>query len=307
VKGMHKRHRNIHTPYISIHRLDITGTVKQESRVSHVTESSENQRVIRRLVRIGRAWGIEPSRTLAAISGRRHVDRQRRQFLRQRFRSSDQGDFAWANDFRVYGEANDPAGEAKGHYFHQDLMVAQEIFRRGPKRHVDVGSSIYGFVSHVASFRQIDVIDVRPLASQVQEINFHQLDLMGDITPWQQSTDSLSCLHALEHLGLGRYGDPVRWDGWRVGLRNLAEMLLPGGALYLSVPTSNRQRVEFNAHRVFSAPYLLDVLEPSFAVERVAFVLDDGSLVPDVDLGSREFNQSFDSHYGCSVWFLSRR
>lgn len=80
--------------------------------------------------------------------------------------------------------------------------------------------------------------------------------------------DSVSCLHALEHFGLGRYRDTVDYDGWRKGLDGRTEILEPGGTLYLGLPTGEPQRVEFNAHRVFSLPFIRDVLEPRFVIER---------------------------------------
>jgi len=57
----------------------------------------------------------------------------------------------------------DNAGSASGHYFHQDLLVASFIFKKNPSRHIDIASRIDGFVAHVASFRKIDVMDVRDL------------------------------------------------------------------------------------------------------------------------------------------------
>jgi hypothetical protein len=55
------------------------------------------------------------------------------------------------------------AGCASGHYFHQDLYVARQIFARRPARHVDVGSRIDGFVAHLLIFMPVEVVDVRPL------------------------------------------------------------------------------------------------------------------------------------------------
>jgi hypothetical protein len=82
-----------------------------------------------------------------------------------------------------------------------------------------------------------------------------------DLDPSYYSiADSVSCLHALEHFRLGRYGDPVDYDGWKKGIQGLTAILKPGHLLYSSVPTGTRQRVEFNAHPVFSLPYLRDVL-----------------------------------------------
>jgi len=144
------------------------------------------------------------------------------------------------------------AGDAHSEYFLQDLHVARKIFERNPHRHVDVGSRIDGFVAHVASFRSIEVFDIRPVVDQVDGIVFRRADLMDAKTAPSDYCDSLSCLHALEHFGLGRYGDNVDPLGWAAGLSSLARLLSPGGRLYLSAPVG-RERVIFNAHRVFSA------------------------------------------------------
>lgn len=209
--------------------------------------------------------------------------------------------------YRIFWERGEDAGVGAGHYFHQDLLVAREIFARAPHRHIDVGSSILGFVSHVASFREIEVLDIRPLESLTPGISFTQADVMTLGPEWTGVTDSLSCLHALEHFGLGRYGDPIDVDGWRKGLASLTRMLEPQGRLYLSVPTGSVQRTEFNAHRVFCVPFLRDVLLSSFSIERLAFVDDMGSLHPDEDPFGAGADSSFNAQYGCSIWFLRKR
>ena len=74
---------------------------------------------------------------------------------------------------------SDNAGNYKGHYFHQDLLVANFIYEQNPKRHIDIGSRVDGFVAHVASFRKIEVIDVRSLTkSKHKNIQFRQMDFM---------------------------------------------------------------------------------------------------------------------------------
>jgi hypothetical protein len=57
-------------------------------------------------------------------------------------------------------------------------------------------------------------------------------------------------LHAIEHFGLGRYGDPVNPQGYQRGIANMAQLLQPGGTFYLSTPIG-QERVEFNANWVF--------------------------------------------------------
>lgn len=141
-------------------------------------------------------------------------------------------------------------GATKNEYFWQDLHVARKIYIANPEKHVDIGSRIDGFVAHVASFREIEVFDIRPVTSLIPGVIFKQADLMNPPVSLAAYCDSLSCLHALEHFGLGRYGDPIDPHGFAAGLGNMAGILRPGGLFYLSVPIG-KERVEFNAHRIF--------------------------------------------------------
>jgi len=141
-------------------------------------------------------------------------------------------------------------GAGKDEYFLQDLMVARMIFEANPEKHVDVGSRVDGFVAHVASFRQIEVFDVRPITAQIPGVEFIRADLMNPVEKKKGWCDSLSCLHALEHFGLGRYGDPIDPRGFEHGLANMSDLLRKDGVFYLSVPIGV-ERVEFNANHVF--------------------------------------------------------
>lgn len=155
-----------------------------------------------------------------------------------------------------FGDRFKEGGEVKNEYFWQDLLVARKIFESQPKKHVDIGSRIDGFVAHVASFRDIEIFDIRPVAVSIPGVLFRQADLMSDdFSSYGLSfkagyCDSLSCLHAIEHFGLGRYGDKIDPDGYLRGMQNLCNLLQEGGSLYLSTPIG-KQRVEFNANWVF--------------------------------------------------------
>jgi hypothetical protein len=147
------------------------------------------------------------------------------------------------------------AGAASGHYFHQDLLVAKQIHEHAPQTHLDIGSRIDGFVAHVAAFRPIEVLDIRPLESVGHpNIQFRTADLMQLDPKLIESSDSISCLHAIEHFGLGRYGDEIDPKGHIRGFQNLVAMLKPGGRLYISFPIATHSSVVFNKHRIFS-PY----------------------------------------------------
>ncbi len=145
-----------------------------------------------------------------------------------------------------------------GEYFWQDLYVARRILAAAPARHVDVGSRIDGFVAHLACQRQVEVYDIRPLQVEIPNVRFHRWDMTAaERSGPEQTADSVSCLHTLEHVGLGRYGDAIAPEAWRIALTRLADIVRPAGCLWLSVPVGQR-RVEFNAHRIFDAREIRD-------------------------------------------------
>jgi len=101
-------------------------------------------------------WGFDPRKSLsAAQSAFGWYRRDRKLFLKQKEESEFGHLFLMGLEDPLYGDRNDFSGTARGAYFYQDLIVAQDIFARDPSRHIDVGSSVYGFVSHVASFRKL--------------------------------------------------------------------------------------------------------------------------------------------------------
>lgn len=151
--------------------------------------------------------------------------------------------------FPILTDYDEDSGNASSQYFHQDLLIANYVFKANPRKHVDVASRIDGFVAHVASFRKIEVLDIRPLTSEHENIEFKRHDFMDNINSIK--TDSLSCLHSLEHFGLGRYSDPIDINGFEQGVSNLINCLEPGGTLYISFGISKEDQVHFNAHRVF--------------------------------------------------------
>ena len=51
-------------------------------------------------------------------------------------------------------------------YFIQDIWAAQRIYKKKPNEHIDIGSRVDGFVSHLMVFMKVKVIDIRPLSSK---------------------------------------------------------------------------------------------------------------------------------------------
>ena len=209
---------------------------------------------------------------------------------------------------RVYPcieDKRDKSGTASGHYFHQDLLVARKVFMNKPVKHVDIGSRIDGFVAHVASFRDIEVFDIRELAADIQNIHFSRLDITNREFKFIDYCDSVSCLHALEHFGLGRYGDTINYNGHLLGWKNIYSMLKKRGKFYFSVPIG-KQRIEFNAHRVFSLEYLINMMKDLYRVDSLSYVDDQGNLIMDAKLSEESVKHNLFCHYGCGIFELTK-
>lgn len=195
-----------------------------------------------------------------------------------------------------------PAGHVPKHYFRQDIHVARKIFEAKPPRHIDIGSRIDGFVAHLACFREVELWDFRSVDLGVPYIKTQQKDLTRVGQDFRNTADSVSCLHVLEHIGLGRYGDTIDPDGHIKAFRNLVDLIKPDGTLYVSFPVSTSPRIEFNAHRVFG---LSDILawDDRIRIESFA-VIDDQetlheNLPPSADLGP--------IYYGCGIYVVKKK
>ncbi len=231
-------------------------------------------------------------------------------YLRSYFeikRQARQGaaEFPFGKSYPCLDERFQQSGVASGHYFHQDLLVANKIFKNNPAKHVDIGSRVDGLVAHLASFREIEVFDIRKLNRDILNVRFKQLDLMDKYLPLFDYCDSVSCLHALEHFGLGRYGDRVEYMGHLIGWANIYRLLKKNGKLYFSVPIGE-QRIEFNAHRVFSLKYLLTLFDGKYKIDSFDYVDDEGHLFSNVQLEPQPVQDNFSCHYGCGIFELSK-
>lgn len=202
-------------------------------------------------------------------------------------------------------DKDDSAWVCKWHYFHQDLLVAQEIYKENPQKHVDIASRVDWFITHLATFREVEVLDIRKLDSKVKNIKFKQVDLMNVWDEMKDYTFSISCLHAIEHFWLWRYWDSIDVNWHLKWLDNIYKMLKKGGYLYFSTPIG-KQRIEFNAHRVFSVKYLCDYFKNKYEIEKFAYVDDKWDLHENIDI-EEWFKNSFWLMYWCGIFKLIKK
>lgn len=224
----------------------------------------------------------------------------------KKYKKQDNRSFGPIKFYPILNERFETSGSMSGHYFHQDLLIAQKVYKNNPEKHVDIGSRTDGFVSHVAVFRKIEIIDIREQKSGTDNIVFKQINFMEEIPKeYNEYTGSISSLHAIEHFGLGRYGDPIDADGYTKGLTNIKKMLRTGGKFYFSVPIGT-QRVEFNAHRVFSIKYLLDTLKKDYTLNSFSYVDDKGNLHTNMSLKDSDIAKNLGCHFGCGIFELTK-
>ena len=183
------------------------------------------------------------------------------------------------------------------HYFFQGNWLARRLALNPPRQHVDIGSSVLtiGVLSaHVPTI----FVDYRPLAARQSGLT----PVGGDITclPFRDASfESVSCLHVIEHIGLGRYGDPLDAKGASRAANELQRVLSPSGKLFLSTPIG-RERVCFNAHRVFSVTTVLAMFSQLRLVE-FSYVDDGGRLYQDVSPDSIPLLD-----YGCGFFEFTK-
>lgn len=135
------------------------------------------------------------------------------------------------------------------HYVYHTAWAARIIAETKPSLHIDVSSSLY-FSAIVSAFCPVKFYDYRPADLHLSALESHAANLSK--LPFRDgSIDSLSCMHVVEHVGLGRYGDMLDPDGDLRAIAELKRVLAPGGNFLFVVPIG-RPRIAFNAHRIYA-------------------------------------------------------
>jgi len=183
------------------------------------------------------------------------------------------------------------------HYFYQGAWLARRLRHAAPALHVDAGSSVL-MASVLSAHVPLWFVDYRPLQAELEGLKC----IAGSVTalPFSDaSIDSLSSLHVIEHVGLGRYGDPLDPQGSINAAHEFQRVLKPGGRLYLSVPVG-RERVCFNAHRVFK-PISITQYFGDLELLKFSLVDDSGHFVEEADLDSAAYLD-----YGCGMFEFTK-
>jgi len=151
-------------------------------------------------------------------------------------------------------------------YFYQDACAFEKVVKRNPTFHVDVGSH-HKLIALLSKVVMVIEVDIRPWSLPLDTVEFRKASILN--LPFEDaSVPSVSSLCVIEHIGLGRYGDPLDPYGSEKAIQEIKRIVQPGGDLYVSVPLDDENRIYFNAHRAFREEYLMKLFEPFHIVER---------------------------------------
>jgi len=185
------------------------------------------------------------------------------------------------------------------HYVYHTAWAARKVREINPKFHIDISSSLY-FSSIVSAFVPVKFYDYRPPNLELDNLSVEKANILS-LPFGDSSVSSLSCMHTVEHICLGRYGDAIDPDGDIKAIRELKRVLAPGGNLLFVVPIG-KSRIEFNAHRVYSYGQIMEYF--------AGLNLREFTLIPEKNGGmiiNASLEQAAAEYYGCGCfWFVKQ-
>jgi len=184
------------------------------------------------------------------------------------------------------------------HYFYQHLWAFKKIYSLSPKLHVDVGSST-DFVGLLSVITQVHFIDIRPLdVSNVENLKIKKGSILH--LPYEDnSLESISCLHVVEHIGLGRYGDTLDPFGTKRAADELTRCLAIGGNVFLSLPVG-KPRLCFNAHRIHSPKQIIEYFG-GLKLNELSGTDDNKRFIENISIDILE-----NSRYACGMFWFAK-
>jgi SAM-dependent methyltransferase len=224
--------------------------------------------------------------------------------------------FVWIGEWKRFKSMNDKRFSVKAadlypclkdkiittpfdhHYTYHPAWAARILAQTKPGYHVDI-SSILSFSTIVSAFIPIRFYDYRPANLKLTNFESGAADLKN--LPFENnSIPSLSCMHTVEHVGLGRYGDEIDPLGDIKSIEELKRVLQPGGDLLFVTPVG-QPRIEFNAHRIYSYEQIAQYFFP-LTLKEFSLIPDEGGLIVNADPALVK-----EQHYACGCFWFKKK
>ena len=184
------------------------------------------------------------------------------------------------------------------HYVYHPAWAARIVKKINPDKHIDISSTLH-FCSQLSAFIPVEFYDYRPAELSLDNLTSGKADLIN--LPFaDQSISSISCMHTIEHVGLGRYGDPLEPDADLKAIIELKRVVKKGGSLLLVTPMG-KPRIQFNAHRIYSFQMINDLFD-EFELADFSLVTDNNQFLSPAPVAIVE-NQK----YGCGCFWYIRK
>ena len=206
----------------------------------------------------------------------------------------------WENIFFISGDSTNNT-EFDAHYVYHPAWAARILEKTKPQKHIDISSTLH-FCSIVSAFIPIDFYDYRPAFLNLSNLNSKR----GDLTslPFEDSSvESISCMHAIEHIGLGRYGDPLDPDGDLKAIKELKRVTAKDGSLIFVVPV-RQPKIMFNAHRIYSYNQVIGYFD-DFELKQFALIPDNATISGIILEATK--NQADKQGYGCGCFWFQKK
>ena len=209
-------------------------------------------------------------------------------------------DFKWRNRYPCLNDNTATTGFDR-HYLYHPAWAARVLASTKPRLHIDISSTL-NFCSLVSAFVPTQFFDFRPANIHLSNLDCKAANLLR--LPFaNEEIHSISCMHVVEHIGLGRYGDSLDPDGDLKAMSELSRVLAVAGNLLFVVPVG-APTVMFNAHRVYSYQQIVKSFEN---LELVSFSLIREFPAIDGILTNASASDVAEESYGCGCFWFTKK
>lgn len=191
-------------------------------------------------------------------------------FYQLKKQSTNNGEILNLSDIRIINNEASSETYFDTHYVYHPAWALRVIKSYNPMLHVDISSTLH-FCTALSAFIPTAFYDFRPAFLNLSNLKSASADLCN-LHFESNSIHSLSCMHTVEHIGLGRYGDPIDLNGDSKAINELQRVLSEGGNLLFVTPLG-KPKIQYNTHRIYSYEKIISMFHQ---LELIEF-----SLIPD--------------------------